>query len=157
MCNFWLISDQECFISARWYSTTDRYVPSTKQYVPSTYYWSRFQMATPPPPETEGGGLLQSGWAFYGAIIWAAFSSWHNCHGGAWNTTLFKQVDHPHTCAHWMRPAARAGREIRFQKARNIQEYPWRYHVYTTIIPLWCIYIKWYIMYMIHGLGYTMY
>ena len=31
-----------------------------------------------------------------------------------------------------MRPAARAGREIWFQEARNIQGYPRIYHVYTS-------------------------
>ncbi len=39
-----------------------------------------------------------------------------------------------------MSPAARAGREIRFQEARNIQVYPRIYHVYTwKDIP--CIYM----------------
>ncbi len=79
----------------------------------------------------RGGRLVAVGRVepFVGSLF-----PWHNCHGGAWNKALL--VTHTVTrVRHWMRPAARrAGREIWLQKARNIQEYPWIYHVYTMYI-----------------------
>ena len=63
-------------------------------------------------------------------------------------------LDHPQTCANRLRSAARAGREIWVQEARNIQGYPWIYHVYTSNDIPWismdipCIYLV-----NIHGIS----
>ena len=95
------------------------------------------QPAAPPRRRPAAPRRRKKKWAFCGPLYPLAQLPWWRVE---WNT-----LDYPHLCAHWMRPAARAGREIWLEKARKI-------HGYTTYIP-W-IYVKWYAMYIY---GYTRY